>query len=224
MVSVAAVAEPRPFTTPSMSSPTPEPDSAPTAPRSESDTGSLRLFFALWPDANTRAALARLQFMRGRKVPYENLHITLAFLGQQPATLLPLLKDILAHLPRTEIVLTLDRLSYFNRNRIAWAGMHQVPDALPELQQTLAQELVKHGIAFDNGKNFKPHVTLVREAQPPPDTAFTPIVWQADHLALVQSVTLAEGPRYEVLASRWLNQEVRTPDERGPGGIGVTPE
>lgn len=170
---------------------------------------SLRLFFALWPDDLMRGELVRLQqSLQGRKIPYDNLHITLAFLGQQPAERLATLKDILMHLPRTSITLTLDRVGYFPRNRIAWVGMHEVPAALLGLQQHLTQALTQCGIAFDSQLKFKPHITLARDAAPPPDMTFNPIVWQAQHVALVQSVTTPGGSRYQVLASRRLDSEV----------------
>ncbi|MDH5265059.1 MAG: RNA 2',3'-cyclic phosphodiesterase, partial [Betaproteobacteria bacterium] len=46
-----------------------------------------RLFFALWPDAAARAALADLARATanrygGRAVPAANLHLTLVFLGE----------------------------------------------------------------------------------------------------------------------------------------------
>ena len=45
-----------------------------------------RLFFALWPDDDTRHALARLAKTRlpsgsGRLVAAQNIHLTVAFLG-----------------------------------------------------------------------------------------------------------------------------------------------
>lgn len=177
---------------------------------------SLRLFYALWPDDLTRGELVRLQqAIQGRKIRYSNLHITLAFLGQQPVAQLPALKDILMHLPSTSITLTLDRVGYFSRNRIAWAGMHEPPDTLVGLQQQLTQSLTQHGITFDSELKFKPHITLARDAAAPLDSIFTPIVWQADQIALVQSVMKPEGPSYEVLASRRLDADVWTPGDAG---------
>lgn len=176
---------------------------------------SLRLFFALWPDDETRAALMRLQArIRRQTTPYENLHLTLAFLGQQSITLLPDLKDILDRLPRSAITLTLDRVGYFTRKRIVWAGTHQSPGALAALQNELATALAQR-IGLEVQGEFKAHVTLARNAEPPPDSEFTPIVWHADQVALVKSVTTPAGSRYEVLASRSLDRNVWVADESG---------
>lgn len=188
-----------------------------------SKTESLRLFFALWPDDATRTALMQLQAsIHGRIIPYENLHLTLAFLGRQPATLLPDLKEILAHCTSETAILTLDRLDYFTRNRIAWAGTHQAPDALVQLVLELTRALAPHGIGLNEPHNFKPHITLARDASPPPDMVFDPIVWRADRVALVQSTTSAEGSIYQVLASRSLAERCRLPDEGGDMHAGYT--
>ncbi len=189
---------------------------------SNSSSDSLRLFYALWPDDATRTSLMQLQSgVHGRLVPYSNLHITLAFLGQQPASTLPLLKDILSELPASPMMLNLDRVSYFNKNRIAWAGMHEVPEELIGLQRSLASALEENGIRFDGHSSFKPHVTLARDAAPPSDMVFEPIAWRADQVVLVQSVTASEGPTYVVLDSRSLGENTRTADERGPGASPV---
>jgi 2'-5' RNA ligase len=179
---------------------------------------TMRLFYALWPDDATRAELMRLQTnLHGRMTHYDNLHITLAFLGQQPTSLLPALKDLLGHLPKSAMTLRLDRVGYFTRNRIAWVGMHEVPDALFELQGKLTQALLKEDIAFDSHSNFKPHVTLARDASMPPDLVFTPITWQANQVALVQSKAQPDGVSYRVLESRALDEDVWTPNELGQG-------
>ena len=52
----------------------------------------MRLFFALWPDGDTRKAingLARPAVRRagGRPVPARHFHMTLAFLGEVPEAL-----------------------------------------------------------------------------------------------------------------------------------------
>ena len=165
----------------------------------------LRLFYALWPDAATRAALTRLQLaVRGRNMRPENFHLTLAFLGEQPIGSLPRLRQILRQLGGSALDLQLDQYGYFSRNRIAWAGMQQVPPALVTLQQELAQALTLHRIDYDNQSAFRPHLTLARNAQPPEELTIAPVLWHADHVALVQSDSLDQGRQYRILASRWL--------------------
>jgi 2'-5' RNA ligase len=165
----------------------------------------MRLFYALWPDDATRAALMRWQeTVHGRKTRSQNLHLTLAFLGQQPATSLFTLQEILMQLPQAQMTLILDRIGYFSRQKIAWAGIQAVPDALIGLYQTLMQELARHNIAFDQSA-FKPHITLARDAASPSGNAVDPIRWQADQVALVQSAAQPEGGSYRILASRKLS-------------------
>jgi RNA 2',3'-cyclic 3'-phosphodiesterase len=166
---------------------------------------SLRLFFALWPDATTRTALMRLQAgIQGRLVTYDNLHLTIAFLGQQPVTLLATLNDLLTRVPASTLTLTIDRVGYFPRNRVAWAGMHDIPPPLATLHRLLTEGLQRTGMPFRQEHDFKPHVTLARDATLPADMVFTPIVWQVGEIALVQSITEASSTRYSVLASRAL--------------------
>jgi 2'-5' RNA ligase len=172
-----------------------------------SSRDELRLFYALWPDDATRTGLMEWQYqMHGRKCAYDNLHITLAFLGPQPVSRIPLLKNVLDHLPAMQMTLTLDHLGYFPRKRIAWAGMHDAPSALTGLRHALIDALMKEGVWFDGASAFKPHVTLARDANLPPDLVFAPVVWRANHVVLVQSVTKPEGPAYQILASRMLDE------------------
>lgn len=170
---------------------------------------SLRLFYALWPDASTRSALQRLQKalpLSGRLVSAENLHLTLAFLGDQPEAQLPTLKRVLTQLPcpvqQLELTLNLNLLGYFRGSRIAWLGMQSPPDTLMNLQANLAQMLKREGIVYSPGGKFTPHVSLARKSASLPQTGFAPIEWQAMQLVLVRSVLLAEGSRYEVIATR----------------------
>lgn len=175
-------------------------------------TPNLRLFYALWPDDATRSALLKLQApIQGRITPAEDLHLTLVFLGTQAAAALPALQALMARLPAAAIALQLDCLGYFPRNGIAWAGMQHPPDTLAALQQALLAALAQQSIAVDQTVRFKPHVTLARDADASavavavavaPD--MTPILWRADHVALVQSTSSGTGPRYRLLASRRL--------------------
>lgn len=167
----------------------------------------LRLFYALWPDAATRAALVALQSrVSGRPTRPDNLHLTLAFLGPQPAAALPLLQSVLAALPAAAIPLTLNCSGYFPRHRIAWIGPEPVPAALLDLQQQLMQALAQQPLRYEPPARFMPHVTLARNAAQAPPAVATPVAWRSSQIVLVQSDTLAQGARYRVLASRELGQ------------------
>lgn len=162
-----------------------------------------RLFFALWPDAAGRAALAQWQTrVSGRLVPAANLHLTLAFLGQQAAAAVGPLTAILRTLPAPpSLQLTLDCLGYFSGQRIVWAGMRTPPPALLTMQQALTAALAQAGFDPATHGAFRPHVTLARHAAPPDDDgACAPVLWRQTQLALVQSGG-ADG-LYQVLAAR----------------------
>jgi RNA 2',3'-cyclic 3'-phosphodiesterase len=166
----------------------------------------MRLFFALWPNETTRAQLSALQHgLQGRKTRHANLHMTLAFLGNQPEPLLSSLEEILKELTVPEITLKIDRLGYFSRQRIAWAGMNDVPASLLRFHGELNAALEQNGIAFDRRDDFKPHVTLARDASVLGTDGFPPFVWHADHVALVQSVMEPTGISYGVLSSRYCD-------------------
>jgi 2'-5' RNA ligase len=163
-----------------------------------------RLFFALLPDAATRAALARLQPLApGRAVPAENLHLTLAFLGRQPGAAVAPLEQVLARLALPPLALRVDTLGYFAGPRIAWAGTTRPPAALLDLQARLMAALQQAGFAPDSHGGFRPHVTLARQAAPPPpDAAFAPLDWRVGRIALLASGA-ADG-LYRTLAERSL--------------------
>lgn len=163
-----------------------------------------RLFFALWPDPASRAALAQMQQqVAGRAVPAANLHLTLAFLGRQPGAALAPLRDILDALACPAPTLSIDCFGHFSSQRIAWAGMRVPPPALLTLQASLIERLQHAGFAPDARGPYRPHVTLARHAPPPPpDARCTPLLWQARQLALVESG--APDGLYRVLASRAL--------------------
>lgn len=168
------------------------------------------LFYALWPDDETRAALAQLQTrVKGRLTRPPNMHLTLAFLGPQPDALLPVLRSILTHLKAEPLELEIDRLGYFSRNRIAWAGAQAPPPALAKLHRELVRELERKGIAHDeSGRMFRPHITLARNADAPADLPFEALRWRADRIVLARSPLPEEAPLYQVLASK-------TAEERG---------
>ncbi|MCI0509552.1 2'-5' RNA ligase [Chromohalobacter marismortui] len=169
-------------------------------------TVSRRLFFALWPDATTRRALAaeaeRLaSHCGGYPLPAENMHITLAFLGNvDEARIAPLIALAQAW-PALQGEWTLDRLGHFPKPRIVWAGSQAPSPALLTLDAKLWQALARHGFTAPQ-RAFTPHVSLVRQADraAPASRLSPPLRWRFDHLALVESQLDDGGSRYRTLA------------------------
>jgi 2'-5' RNA ligase len=177
---------------------------------------ALRLFFALWPDQAARAALLRLQRRLGqppgaRAVAPENLHLTMAFLGMQPAALLAQIEAILDRVALPAMSLDVDCYGCFSRARIAWAGIRRPPPALAALHEALMAALKDSGIGHDKASAFRPHISLLRNATCESAALAEPFSWHAPQLALVQSTTTPAGPIYKVLAQRAPGQESPIP-------------
>ncbi len=161
----------------------------------------LRLFYALCPDPATRTALIALQAqISGRTVPAQNLHMTLAFIGNQPPSLLPVLISILENCRRPVLQMEIDSWGYFPKQRIAWVGPSAPPAALFTLQQQLWQALIDAEILRKQTNAFRPHISLTRDSQKPVSRFLQPVHWQSRSLCLIESVSTDVGPVYRSLA------------------------
>lgn len=166
----------------------------------------MRLFFAFWPDEGVRAHLAHWSrelhaVCGGRPTLPQNLHVTLAFLGSVEDARVAEVERAAGEIAPRAATLVLDKPGYWKHNRIAWAGATVVPAGLQALVAELRSALERSQIGFDK-KGFVSHVTLLRDAREPqamPELA--PIEWRLDGFALVQSVTLPRGSRYEIRKS-----------------------
>jgi 2'-5' RNA ligase len=163
-----------------------------------------RLFFALWPDAATRARLGRwsAEFHKtsgGRRIRDEQLHLTLAFLGDVLVDRLPDLRAMADSLIFPSFTLRFTAPDYGSRKRLAWAPPAENPDALTALATGLALDLRAAGFRVED-RRFVPHVTLVRDAQRPvrcgPFEAFD---WRVQNSVLVRSKLKPTGSAYEVI-------------------------
>jgi len=129
----------------------------------------MRLFFALNFSNNTKARLVslqdelRLQSVGGNFTAPENLHLTLAFLGEcSPKQLIS--AKIALNLMKIELMnIQIDCLGCFRRDAgdIWWAGVAE-NDALMKLQRELSNKLISVGFKLDNRK-YNPHITLARD-------------------------------------------------------------
>ncbi len=163
---------------------------------------TVRLFFALWPASDLQAKLAawaKLAAGRGRAMRRENLHLTLAFLGDTDAALVPDVIALAAEVRFDSIRLPLDRVGYWIHNRILWCGAGEEPEALTALVGSLRERLAAAGVRYDP-KPFVSHVTLVRNAAGLPEApAWVPLVWEAGDFALVGSTRDEGRVSYQVL-------------------------
>lgn len=124
----------------------------------------MRLFIAIQFEEDILQALARLQSewkalgMQGHAVPLQNLHLTLAFIGEygSPDAVL----DAMATVPFTRFSLRLDGIGNFGD--LYWAGIAE-NKALSDYVRRLRRALAEHGIPYDR-KRFSPHITLIRKA------------------------------------------------------------
>jgi len=173
---------------------------------------SVRLFFALWPQKKVRKQLGSLargiaDQYGGRCVRPENLHLTLAFIGQVDSSIVPVLRQAGSAIHHTSFDLLLDRLHYWKKGYIISAGISQPCHELVVLVQNLRDQFSAAGICCDTVK-FVPHVTLVRNAKQEPEQehfpeTIPPIAWTATRWSLVQSRLTPHGPIYQSLAD-WV--------------------
>jgi len=172
------------------------------------ETGeSLRLFFALWPDAATRDALNGTgkwlhQHWGGRRMRADTLHLTLAFLGSTPASQLDALLPRIETIHANAFELSLDQPGYWRHKRIGWLGTRQPPPQLNELVNELRAALQAAKVNFE-AQPHVPHVTLLRNSTGGELPACEPVRWQVSDFVLVASRTEAGGTHYEVIR-RWM--------------------
>lgn len=184
---------------------------------------SLRLFFALWPNAAERAALAAWQtplreLCGGRAMRADTLHATLVFLGDVAEHRLEALYLAAQETLFRGFTLNLTTAHYWGHNHIVYAAPDDVPVRLAQLVEGLEHNLRRHRFRFEH-RPYKPHITLLRHAKwtdapkagnPLPTSGWTELTaglppmpsvrWQMRSFALVQSMSDEQGARYEVLA------------------------
>jgi 2'-5' RNA ligase len=166
---------------------------------------SRRFFFALWPDAPAQALLAGL----AREVALESggrptlanlIHLTLAFVGDQPAIRVDSLRRLAGVIRVRSFVLALDKVGGFERTGIAWLGSSAPQAELAELHDDLAAGLRSRGFPVDE-RPYAPHLTLARRSATVIDRRLPqPIRWRVTSFTLVASELANSGPAYRTIA------------------------
>ena len=123
----------------------------------------MRLFIAIQLNNEMKGALTGLQGrmqrlgVRGNFTRRENLHLTLAFIGEysDPDDVI----DVLETVRFDPFSICLEGIGSFGS--LWWAGLSG-SDELKALTKRLRRALAEAGIPFDR-KKFSPHITLVRK-------------------------------------------------------------
>jgi 2'-5' RNA ligase len=177
-----------------------------------------KLFFALWPDDETRQELEQLslaiQAAGFKPVQPQNLHVTLVFLGNVDSSAELLVKQSVAGISAEPFELTFDQLSYWSGPQILCltcqqpakadcmdAGGRATHGAVAEsmtLATALDAAVASCGIQTDK-RPYLPHITLARHAKYLPDIKIKPVVWRAESFCLVESCSEPDGVQYKVI-------------------------
>ena len=132
-----------------------------------------RLFVALEIPESWRQELTKLRRqlepLGGADLKWvrpELLHITVVFLGYQPAALIRTIEDALAVAGREThpFRLNMGRLGCFGQPhnlRVLWAGLSEIPVELQQLHASVSTHLATASITLDR-KPLVPHITLAR--------------------------------------------------------------
>jgi RNA 2',3'-cyclic 3'-phosphodiesterase len=169
----------------------------------------LRLFFALWPDADVTRQLtqvARQLTLEGRSrwVNPKNYHLTLAFVGEVPATKLAVLQQIGRSLRAAQFAFTCDSIEFWRESKVVVAAARAAPPGLLDLARRLNDAI---GLPPER---LRAHVTLARKVtQAPAQPAMLPVVWRATTFSLIRSDTGGVESAYTVLDTWSLLDEMQ---------------
>lgn len=161
-----------------------------------------RAFLALWPDAEARESLAALPLPPGaRPMAPEDLHLTLAFLGDLPLADPAGFLENFSSVAGGPVAVQLDRVEHWPGPEVLCATGDCPP--VVELVSRLRAPLSRLGQAPEV-RAFRPHVTLARRVVGPEATVSRlaqPLSWRAGSIVLAASGAASPGRRYHIVAS-----------------------
>lgn len=131
----------------------------------------MRLFIAINLEKETRDRLVKLQDQLrakskgGNFTLADNLHITLAFLGECTQAQINAAKAVMDKIQFEPFDIDVNCVGRFKREGgdVWWAGVDECP-ALIKLQNSLATDLIAAGFDLEK-RNFVPHITLGRRVK-----------------------------------------------------------
>ena len=141
----------------------------------------MRLFIAINFQDFVKAEIAKLRnelqksALNGKFSESENLHLTLAFLGECDINQTKTIKAVMNDAEFSPFLLVSDRIVFFKRDN---GGIYSIflkeNEQLTVLQAGLSKRLTQAGFTLDERK-FTPHITLAREVKMPTGTILSKI-------------------------------------------------
>ena len=132
----------------------------------------------------------------------ENIHLTLAFLGEVPESRLASALAAARRVRARACDMRLEEARYWPHNRIVWVGPRETPAPLAALAADLKRELEAEGFRLE-ARPFQVHITLIRNAHAPRELPVLPappaLDWPVREFVLLRSNIERDGARYEVL-------------------------
>ncbi len=172
-----------------------------------------RLFFAIFPDADTAAHVARLaeqlrgeHQMKGKPLATKRFHVTLHHLGDYaglPPDVVAAASEAAAAVAMPSFDVAFDyTMSFLSRRGslpLVLRG-HDGIAAATAFQHALAASLEKAGFAGASKAQFTPHLTLLYDGHRVMERPVEPVSWTVREFVLVHSVL---GRTRHVVLGQW---------------------
>ncbi|MBN3764575.1 RNA 2',3'-cyclic phosphodiesterase [Burkholderia sp. Ac-20365] len=189
----------------------PGPDDPPSANGEDTEPGQhgyQRCFIALVPDKATRDALSAITVPTpARRVPYDQLHLTVTFIGVLPqektASLIDALTSETVPLKLTSVT-KIEHWPRASHPRLTVAAL-AMSDEFIALDWRVRSSMIALGLPVD-ARAFRPHVTLARyrhdaAAVGPATELQQELITRFESLTLYSSTLARTGARYRSQAS-----------------------
>lgn len=160
-----------------------------------------QLFYALWPDDRQRDMMRNiinpaLSVVEGTAVDRRNWHVTLVYIGAFAEEKIPDLQVAISEIEPFEFRLRFDRISFWQRPKIASVHPRNMPSELEQLVTSIEQKLAPFGFE-PNTRTYRPHITVARNARTFPDQPLTRAIdLQWSSFQLIESLSSSRGEQY----------------------------
>ena len=167
-----------------------------------------RIFFALWPDKETRSSLSTItQLFKDEKfrlVKKSNLHITLEFLGEVSESNQQQLIDQANLIKAEPFEIELTRIGWWRKPGVLWIGTHHIPEQLIHLVGSIKKIVERQDLETEK-RSYEPHVTIARKVKQIqlPKQSFN-IRWPVNSIVLVESKSTDMGLVYQIV-QKWTS-------------------